>query len=207
MSELDFHHRFVSGDRPETLLLLHGTGGNEDDLIPFARQVAPGPNLLSPRGRVLENGMPRFFRRIAPGVFDEQDLIERTHELAEFVGKAVTAYDLDPYSIVALGYSNGANIAASLLLLHPGLLSGAALLHAMVPLRPPHIPELPSTPVLMTAGRQDPIVPRPETEELAGMLREAGADVTLFWGDSGHQIDQGELAAIERWMRKNAGMA
>lgn len=201
MSEdLGFNHRFVPGEQSGTLLLLHGTGGNETDLIPLAEQVAPGLNLLSPRGKVLEDGMPRFFRRLAPGVLDERDLIERTHELAEFVGRAVKHYGLDPERVAALGYSNGANIAASLLLLHPGVLSAAALLHAMVPLRPKHLPDLAGAPVLMTAGRSDPIVPVQQTEELAEMLKRAGAKLKVHWGAGGHQPDVEELDQVTRWM-------
>lgn len=198
--DLGFEHRFVRGEQSATLLLLHGTGGNEADLIPLAEQVAPGLNLLSPRGRVLEDGMPRYFRRLAPGVFDEEDLIYRTHELAEFVGRAVKHYELDPERIVALGYSNGANIAATLLLLHPGVLHAAALLHAMVPLHPQRLPDLAGAAVLMTAGRRDPIVPVQQTQELAGMLETAGASLKVHWGEGGHQIDAAELAALTQWL-------
>lgn len=204
--ELGFHHRFVPGERSGTLLLLHGTGGNEDDLIPLAERVAPGFNLLSPRGKVIEDGMPRFFRRLAPGVFDEQDLIERTHELAEFIGQALNHYDLQKDRIGALGYSNGANIAATLLLLHPGVLSAAGLLHAMVPLRPQRLPDLAGVPVLMTAGRSDPIVPNQQTKELAEMLENAGANLKLHWGTGGHQIDVEELDEVSRWLARDAGL-
>lgn len=205
MSEdLGFHHRFVRGEQSGTLLLLHGTGGNEDDLIPLAGKVAPGVNLLSPRGKVLEDGMPRYFRRLAPGVFDEQDLIERTHELAEFVGRAINHYELNPQRIGALGYSNGANIAASLLLLHPGVLDAAALLHAMVPLRPQPLPDLAGAAVLMTAGRNDPIVPVQQTKELAEMLEAAGAKLTVHWSAGGHQIDAEEVAGLTQWLASAA---
>ena len=197
-----FAHRFVSaeGEDPDTLLLLHGTGGNEDDLLPLGRMVHGTAALLSPRGKVLEHGMPRFFRRLAEGVFDEEDLINRTHELAGFVEKAATEYGLDRGRIWAVGFSNGANIAASLLLLHPGLLAGAVLLRAMVPLEPDPVPDLSGTPVYLAAGRSDPIVPAENTERLAGLLTKAGADVTLDWQPGGHGIGQTEVEASRDWI-------
>lgn len=202
--DLGFHHRMIQADSRDTILLLHGTGGTEDDLIPLAERVAPGIRLLSPRGKILEDGMPRYFRRKAPGVFDEDDLILRTHELADFVEKAIDTYDLDSDRIVALGYSNGANIAASMLLLRPEVLRAAALLHAMVPLRLDRLPQLPATPVLLTAGRRDPIVLVEETEELAALFRQAGAALKLHWGVGGHQVDPPELAEVTRWLADDA---
>ena len=197
-----FAHRFVpaEGDDANTLLLLHGTGGNEDDLLQLGRLLRPVSALLSPRGKVLEHGMPRFFRRLAEGVFDEQDLINRTHELAGFVEAATAEYGLDRDRIFAVGFSNGANIAASLLLLHPGLLAGAVLLRAMVPLEPEPTPDLSGTPVYLAAGRSDPIVPAENTERLAGLLREAGADVTLDWQPGGHGIGRPEVDASRSWL-------
>src|SRR3954463_16668755 len=142
--DLEFSHVFEprTGTSTPPVLLLHGTGGNEHDLLPLGRAVAPGSALLSPRGKVLENGMPRFFRRLAEGVFDEQDLIRRTHELADFIEEAAAHYGFDATKVVAIGYSNGANIAGGTLLLRPGILSGAALLRPMVPLIPQALPEL-----------------------------------------------------------------
>jgi phospholipase/carboxylesterase len=197
-----FSHRFVpaEGDDPNTLLLLHGTGGNEDDLLPLGRMMLGSAALLSPRGKVLEHGMPRFFRRLAEGVFDEEDLIQRTHELAGFVEAAAAEYGLDRDRIWAVGFSNGANIAASLLLLHPGLLAGAVLLRAMVPLEPEPTPDLSGTPVYLAAGRSDPIVPAENTERLAGLLKEAGADVTLDWQPGGHGIGRPEVEASRLWL-------
>lgn len=197
-----FPHRFVpaEGGDPNTLLLLHGTGGNEDDLLPLGRMMLGNAALLSPRGKVLEHGMPRFFRRLAEGVFDEEDLISRTHELAGFVEEAAARYGLDQGRIWAVGFSNGANIAASLLLLHPGLLAGAVLLRAMVPLEPEPTPDLAGTPVYLAAGRSDPIVPAENTERLAGLLKEAGADVTLDWQPGGHGIGRPEVEAARRWL-------
>src|SRR4029077_1658625 len=138
----DFLHEFVPGTSERTLLLLHGTGGNERDLIPLGRELDPNASLLSPRGKVLENGMPRFFRRLAEGVFDLEDLKERTHELADFVVSAAAHYKIDIKNITAVGYSNGANIAASMLLLRPEILPAAVLFRAMVPLTPKTQPNL-----------------------------------------------------------------
>jgi phospholipase/carboxylesterase len=203
-SDLGFMHRFVpaEGDDPNTLLLLHGTGGNEDDLLPLGRMLDEQAALLSPRGKVLENGMPRFFRRLAEGVFDQEDLLRHTRELAEFVETAVSEYDLDPRRVFTVGFSNGANIAASLLLLHPGLLAGAILLRAMTPFEPEITPDLPGTPVYLAAGRSDTMVPPESTERLAGLLREAGAEVTLDWQPGGHGIGHAEIEAAREWLSK-----
>jgi phospholipase/carboxylesterase len=197
---LSFVHRYVEGSGPTTLLLLHGTGGDENDLLPLGRALAPEANLLSPRGKVLEAGMPRFFRRLAMGVFDVEDLMRRTQELGDFVEEASTAYGLDREHIVALGYSNGANIAASLLLLRPGLLRAAALLHAMVPFKPDDLPDLSGTSVLVTAGRNDTMVPPEQAEMLARMLEQTGVDVVLEWQPGGHQLEPAELAAVKTWL-------
>jgi phospholipase/carboxylesterase len=206
MSEdsLGFAHRFLPGDGSGvTLLLLHGTGGDENDLMPLGRELAPGAALLSPRGKVSEHGAPRFFRRLAEGVFDEEDLIRRTHELASFVEAATGAYGLDPEKILAAGYSNGANIAASLLLLHPGLLRGAVLFRAMVPLQPETTPDLAATPIFMASGRRDQIIPPNNTERLARMLSEAGADVELRWRNTGHALTYEEVAEAREWLSKH----
>ena len=197
-----FAHRFVpaeNGDR-NTLLLLHGTGGDENDLLPLGRALNPGAALLSPRGKVLEGGMPRFFRRLAMGVFDEEDLVNRTHELAGFVEEAARGYGLDPARVFAVGFSNGANIAASLLLLRPGLLAGAVLLRAMVPFELEELPDLAGTPVYLAAGRQDAMIPAENTERLARLLDNAGADVTLDWQPGGHGIGLVEVEAAKRWL-------
>ena len=201
-NDLGFVHRFVpAGDaNAPTLLLLHGTGGDENDLLPVGRMLDEGAALLSPRGKVLEHGMPRFFRRLAEGVFDEEDLKERTHELAGFVEKSVDEYGIDPRRLFAVGFSNGANIAASLLLLHPGLLAGAVLLRAMTPFEPETTPDLAGTPIYLAAGRSDPIVPAENTERLASLLREAAAEVTLDWQPGGHGIGSEEIRATRDWL-------
>lgn len=203
---LGFVHRYAppaaSAERAggTTLLLLHGTGGDEDDLIPLGRTLLPGAGMLSPRGKVLERGAPRFFRRIAEGVFDLEDLARRTEELAEFVEGAIRAYGLERDRIVAVGFSNGANIAGSLLLRRPGLLRAAVLLSPMVPFEPETLPDLTGTSVFIGAGRVDPIVPIAQSERLAALLREGGADVTVHWEPGGHTITPKEVDAAQRWL-------
>jgi len=181
-------------------LLLHGTGGDEDDLLPVGREVLPGAGMLSPRGKVLERGAPRFFRRLAEGVFDQEDLAVRTEELAEFIKAATRTYQLERDGIVAVGFSNGANIAASLLLRHAGLLRGAVLFSPMVPFEPDTLPRLEGTSVFIGAGRADPIAPPIQAERLAALLREAGADVTQHWEPGGHSLSRAELAAAREWI-------
>jgi predicted esterase len=197
----DFIHEFVPGKSPRTLLLLHGTGGNERDLVPLGRKLDPNASLLSPRGKVLENGMPRFFRRLAEGVFDLEDLKKRTHELADFVIAAAERYDFDLKKVVAAGYSNGANIAASILLLRAETLGAAILFRAMVPLIPESQPNLSSARVLIGAGSVDPIVPASETKQLAELLRNAGADVTIRFFQGGHELTQADVHAAQEWLR------
>jgi phospholipase/carboxylesterase len=201
-TSLDFIHRFVPSSNvatAPTLLLLHGTGGNEHDLIDLGRSLAPDANLLSPRGKVSENGMPRFFRRLAEGVFDEADLIHRTHELADFVAAAAEYYGFSPDTITAVGYSNGANIAASLLFLRPGVLKDAVLLRAMVPLIPEKSPYLTGSRIFLASGLSDPILPIDNARKLASMFRDAGADLTFQEILAGHQLTSGELDAARAW--------
>jgi predicted esterase len=200
-----YTHRFEPAAGPAagaTLLLLHGTGGNENDLLPVGRAIAPGAALLSPRGRVLEHGMPRFFRRLAEGVFDEEDLVARTHELADFVAESAKRYGFDPKHVVAVGFSNGANIAASMMLLRPETLAGAVLLRPMVPFEPKQPPDLKGRRALVAAGKADPIVKPENSERLAGILREAGADVTLHWSPGGHTLDRADLSAAAAWWQE-----
>jgi len=197
----DFIHEFAPGKSERTLLLLHGTGGNERDLIQLGRELDPNAALLSPRGKVLENGMPRFFRRLAEGVFDLEDLKARTDELSNFVGSAAEHYGLNKNEIVAVGYSNGANIAASILLLRPTVLSAAILFRAMVPLAPEVQPDLGSTSVFIGAGSLDPIVPASNTKELVDLLRAAGADVTIRFFQSGHELTGNDVDAAREWLQ------
>src|SRR6266404_294946 len=196
----DFIHEFVPGSSERTLLLLHGTGGNERDLIPLGRELDPNAALLSPRGKVLENGMPRFFRRLAEGVFDLEDLKYRTNELADFVAAAGEHYGFTSDNVVAIGYSNGANIAASMLLLRPEIIPAAILFRAMVPLNPETLPDLSSVRVWIGAGDQDPIVPTSETKRLAELLRRAGADVTIRFATAGHGLTNDDLEAARHWL-------
>ena len=189
--------RFEPGTSP-ALLLLHGTGGDENDLLPLGHLLRPGAALLSPRGQILENGQPRFFRRLAPGVFDQDDLIRRTHELADFVEDQSASRHLG--KVVAVGYSNGANIAASMLLLRPDVLAGAILFRAMVPLEPPQPPQLDHTPVLLLAGRHDNMIPQDGTQRLAVLLEQSGAELTLEWRHTGHGLEQSEFTLARDWL-------
>ena len=200
--DLDFVHRYVPGEDESgpTLLLLHGTGGNEEDLIPLGQDLAPRAAILSPRGKVSEYGALRFFRRLAEGVFDQEDLLFRTHELAGFVEAAAKEYGFEGSRIVAVGYSNGANVAASTLLLHPGLLQAAVLFRAMVPFEPEVTPDLSGLPVFMAAGRQDRMIPPDNTQRLADILIEAGADVDLRWRDTGHPLTYEEVREAKQWL-------
>jgi predicted esterase len=205
-----FIHRFIPGGEDHSvpmLLLLHGTGGNEDDLLDLGRALHPDAPLLSPRGKILEHGMPRFFRRLAEGVFDEEDLVHRTHELADFIQKAAEQYRFTDRKVIAVGYSNGANIAASMLLLRPGILGGAVLLRAMVPLVPPKLPDLEGVPVFLANGRHDPLIPPANAERLASMLRQAGATVAQHWSEGGHQLDSIEFEEAKHWLAANFGVS
>ena len=202
---LTFAHRWQPrAGSTTTLLLLHGTGGDEHDLVPLGDLIEPSANLLSPRGPVLENGMPRFFRRLAEGVFDLEDLTARTHQLADFVLAASQEYGFDTGGVTAVGFSNGANIAAAMLLLRPGVIRHAVLLRAMVPLLPPTPPDLRGTRVFVAAGRADPIITPANSESLAAMLEAAGADVTLRWSPAGHQLTREDVDAAREWLRADA---
>ncbi|ULK96883.1 alpha/beta hydrolase [Bradyrhizobium sp. I71] len=207
MTESSFIHRFEpatdAGSPP--LLLLHGTGGDENDLLGLGRMISPGAALLSPRGRVLEHGMPRFFRRLAEGVFDEDDVRRRAHELGDFVAESRKQYGLA--APVAVGFSNGANIAAALLLLKPEALSGAILLRAMVPLSDPPNADLAGKPVLLLSGQADPIVPASNSARLAALLSEAGARVTHKVLPAGHQLSQADVSLARDWVGNVAAEA
>ena len=199
---LSHAYRFVAATSPSRrpLLLLHGTGGDENDLLPLGAMVAPGAPMVSPRGKVLEGGMPRFFRRLSEGVFDEADVRRRAGELAAFVAEAREAYGLD--APIALGFSNGANIAAALLLLHPGVLAGAILLRAMVPLSDGSAekPVLAGKPVLIVSGAADPIIPAENAGRLAALLRGCGASVRHETLPGGHGLSQADVALAKAWL-------
>lgn len=200
---LGFEHVFEPGQDPDpayTGLLLHGTGASHHDLLPLGRAVASGKPLLSPLGKVREQGMPRWFRRLDEGVFDEGSIRERAAELASFLPKAAEAYGLDAGRFVAIGFSNGANIAASLLLLHPHALRGAVLLRAMTPLKPQTLGGLSGVPILILSGQQDALIEPEDAKRLARMLDEAGADVTHEFSNASHQLEGEEIERIRRWL-------
>jgi len=199
----DFVHRWEpTPGASTTLLLLHGTGGSEDDLLDLGRSLLPTANLLSPRGQVSENGLARFFRRLAEGVFDLDDLRARTTGLARFVDEAARVYGFDRSRVVAVGFSNGANIAASLLLSGTPTLAGAALLHPMVPFEPTASPDLTGRAVFIGAGRTDPLVPVSQTERLTELLTAGGATVETHWHPGGHRLSREEIEAAQAWLKK-----
>lgn len=207
-TNLGFIHRFIpphsnANESKQTLLLLHGTGGTEDDLIPLGNELAPNASILSVRGRVLENGMPRFFRRLEEGVFDLEDLKMRTDELAEFITKSSSKYMFDEKRIIAVGYSNGANIAASLLLRRPESLAGAILFRAMVPYSPTVMPDLSNKSIILLEGLYDPIVSTTEAQRLLEIFTNAQSNVTLKWQDSGHNLTNEDIIAAKKWLGKS----
>ena len=219
-TDLGFIHRFTppenvpdserakkgvtEGKTFTTFLLLHGTGGNEQDLIPLAYELDKKAAILSPRGKVLENGItPRFFRRLAEGVFDLEDLKFRANELADFVNDASKTYGFDLQHTIAVGYSNGANIAASILLLRPEILSSAILFRAMVPLVPQTLPDLTNKRILMSSGIYDPIVSKQEAEKLFGLFKSAGANVSVSWQESGHELTMEDIQKAKEWLLRS----
>ncbi len=202
--DLGFVHKFIPAkpgvSHPVTLLLLHGTGGDENDLLPLGNELWPGAALLGVRGKVLENGMPRFFRRIREGVFDLEDLKFRTDELAQFIKAASERYGFRTEKLIAVGYSNGANIAASLILLHPHYLAAAVLFRVMMPFTPDIVRDFSNLPIFIGAGERDPIVPRGQPEELAGIFESGGANIKLFWHRGGHDIGEEDIQAAKTWL-------
>lgn len=201
--DLGFIHRFVrpeDADSGETLLVLHGTGGNENDLIGIGQTIAPGAAILSPRGNVLENGAPRFFRRLAEGVFDPKEVRSRGEELARFIRAAIAKYALDASRIYALGYSNGANVASTVMFIDPRLLQGAILFRPMLVLEPEEQADLGGARVFISAGRMDPIVPVTSVERLVGLFESARAEVTLKWQLTGHNLVPGEVREAAEWV-------
>lgn len=206
-SDLGFIHRWEPAHEPSrgtTLLVLHGTGGNENDLARLARDLLPHAAVLSPRGKVLERGMPRFFRRLAEGVFDLEDLALRTDELARFVDNASASYGFDRGKVIAFGFSNGANIAASMLLRLGAVLEGALLFSPMLPFEPERAPDLSSVAVFVGAGGADTVIPPEQTRRLIDVLRGAGANVTDYWHGAGHTITHEELRSAKAWLKTYA---
>ncbi len=216
-NDFGFHHIFVNSSNVSTnssnnkkgydetnktliLVLLHGTGGNEEDLIFLGKEIEPNASILSPRGKVLENGMPRFFRRLAEGVFDIEDLKFRTLELADFIQKCSLHYKFDLNQIIAVGFSNGANIATSILLLRHNILQGAILFRAMIPLVPNPLPDLSTKKILLSAGVNDPIVSRTETENLFRLFQKTNANIMLKWQQSSHNLIQEDILVARKWI-------
>lgn len=199
--DLGFIHRFIPAEdqSAETLLVLHGTGGNENDLVGIGQAIAPSAAILSPRGNVLENGAPRFFRRIAEGVFDPKEVRSRGEELARFIRAAVVTYRLEPSRIFALGYSNGANIASTVMLIEPGIIQGSILFRPMLVYEPAEKKDLSGSSVFISAGRMDPIVPTTSVEQLAEMFQSANADVTFKWQLAGHSLVPSEVREASEW--------
>ena len=219
-NDFGFHHIFVhssysytnsSNNKKEyddankklTLVLLHGTGGNEEDLILLGKKIEPNASILSPRGKVLENGMPRFFRRLSEGVFDLEDLRIRSHELADFIQKCSVHYKFDLERTIAIGFSNGANIAVSIFFLRPELFQGAILFRAMVPFIPNSLPNLLNKRILISAGLKDPIVSKTETENLYKLFQKTNANTTLKWQPSSHNLIQEDILVAKQWMLNN----
>jgi len=219
-NDFGFHHVFVhssysytnsSNNKKEyddankklTLVLLHGTGGNEEDLILLGKKIEPNASILSPRGKVLENGMPRFFRRLSEGVFDLEDLRIRSHELADFIQKCSVHYKFDLERTIAIGFSNGANIAVSIFFLSPELFQGAILFRAMVPFIPNSLPNLLNKRILISAGLKDAIVSKTETENLYKLFQKTNANTTLKWQPSSHNLIQEDILVAKQWMLNN----
>jgi phospholipase/carboxylesterase len=202
-ADLGFIHRFLPATDPaitQTLIVLHGTGGDENDLVGVGQSIAPGAAILSPRGKVLENGAPRFFRRLAEGVFDPNEVRLRAEELAVFIRSAIIQYRLDPSRVFAFGFSNGANIASTLMFLEPALLQGAILFRPMLVFEPDNVPNLGGTGVLVSSGRMDPIVPPPSVERLVELFESASAEMTLKWQLAAHNPLPGEIREAADWL-------
>jgi len=201
--DLGFIHRFLPAENSangETLVVLHGTGGDENDLIGIGQAIAPGAAILSPRGNVLENGAPRFFRRLAEGVFDPKEVRSRAEELARFIRAAVITYRLDPTRVFALGYSNGANVASTVMFVEPGILQGAILFRPMLVYEPTDKKDLSGSAVFISAGRMDPIVPTASVERLVKLFELAHAEVTLKWQLVGHNLVPSEVSEAANWL-------
>jgi phospholipase/carboxylesterase len=206
--DLGFVHRFLPSEDAasrDTLLALHGTGGDENDLISLGQTIAPGAAILSPRGNVLENGAPRFFKRLAEGVFDPQEVRSRAEQLARFIQAATTRYALNPERVFAFGYSNGANAASTVMFIQPGLIKGAILLRPMLVYEPEESPDLGGSSVFISAGRMDPIVPTRSVERLAELFQSARAKVTLKWQMVGHNLVPSEVSEAASWLALQRG--
>lgn len=198
-----FEYVVQSGSAPRVVLALHGTGGDENDLVPLAQAIDPEASVLSPRGRVNEGGALRFFRRFAEGKFDLEDMRLQTEDLAKFVQEALEAHGWAGQPVTALGFSNGANMASSLMLRNPGLLAGGMLLRAQVPFEPDPVPQLGGTRVFIASGKTDPLIPIPDATRLAEIYRAAGAEVEHLWLEAGHHLTREEITAAQQWVKKS----
>jgi phospholipase/carboxylesterase len=205
---MNFEHVYEQGTNGFTILALHGTGGNEHDLIQMAKSVAPQSSILSPRGKVIEGtDHHRFFRRIAEGVFDIDDLKFRTHELADFVTAASEHYGFDKNNLYALGFSNGANIASSLFLLCPEVLAGGVLLRGMLPLDPDKdeiemLPDLRGKHILLSNGTRDPIIPLDNAKKLVSLYKQLGATITHELNPASHGLIKSDIEVMQKWFNQ-----
>jgi predicted esterase len=202
-ADLELIHRFTTGEGQNastTLLMLHGTGGDENDLVPLGASLLPGAAILSPRGAVTERGAPRFFKRLAEGVFDLEDLALRTQQLIRFVNGAIEKYELDRSRIIAVGFSNGANIAASVMLTGPAVFSHAILFRAMVPFEPKQPAKLGGTPVLLSSGEWDPIATPAQARRLQSLLTAAGANTSINFFNAGHDLTRDDVLDAAHWI-------
>ena len=198
--ELGFIYNYIPGSRENVLFLLHGTGGNEDDLLTVGQMLDRRASIISPRGKVLENGMPRFFRRISPGVFDIEDLKFRVNELGEFIDLVCKKHSFRSKSLVVVGYSNGANIAVSLVLLKPTSLKRLILFRAMLPLVPDRIPDLNGTSVFISGGKYDEMISVKNTLELKSIFQKSGASIEMNWEESTHALTSDEVSKAREWL-------
>jgi predicted esterase len=196
---MSFIHNFIPGTKSATVLVLHGQGGDENDLLPVARALAPGAAFLSPRGKADENGAARFFARVSRDEFDETEVRFRSRELAEWIAESVEKYSLDASKIYAMGFSNGASIAASVMLLHPGTIAGGLLLRPRSIVAPAELPDLRDAPVMLIAGQLDDRMPPGAGEDLARLLGRAGAAVDLGIVNAGHELTPHDFAAGKGW--------
>jgi phospholipase/carboxylesterase len=202
---MDFVHKFTSGRLPVTVLLLHGSGGDENDLLPIGTGLAPGAALLSPRGGVVQHGTCRFYSFPGPEGFDADEVATRVEELAEWLGRMSAEYSIDPARLYALGYSNGANMAAALMLLKPGVIAGACLLRSRAAVKPKQLPDLAGAPVLISAGQSDAIIPAADAEGLSRMLSEAGATVDFVLQNAGHDLTPADFSVAKQWFARILG--
>jgi phospholipase/carboxylesterase len=199
---MDFVHKFVPGRLPVTVLLLHGSGGDENDLLPIAPALAPGAAFLSPRGNVLEHGARRFFSYPGPGGFDAEEVRQRVDELADWVGRMATQYAFDANRLYALGYSNGANMAGAIMLLRPSAIAGACLFRSRAVVTPATPPDLRGAPVLICAGQTDHLIPPSDSEALGRQLTDAGAHVDLAIQNAGHDLTPADFLLAKKWLSR-----